>query len=662
MRPEIESLLLDWEERRQRGEVVAVDTLCATDPSNQAELRRWARLLEACDKLLLGTGLEDESLLRLRRVPKTLGPYEVHAVLGGGGMGVVYAGWDPVLQRRVALKVLWPFAPWLTSEERERLDRRFGQEAQVLAQLKHPYIVPIYAATVQPSGCCIVMEQVRGGSLVQHRERLAAAGPHAVAAFVEKVARAVHHAHENGILHRDLKPANILLDEAGEPRVSDFGLAKILREEGDGWIEERESGPPSFLYPPSSLHPCSLTQPGQVLGTPVYMAPEQFDPALGPMDRTTDVWSLGVVLYELLTGRRPFEGETREALSAAVRGKRPVPPRKRRPGIPRKLASIVMRCLAKNPLHRYPTAEALADALAQWRRRRRLFQWSLTCLGIVTAAVAVLGLIVCASQPERRYERRTGPILTRLERGEEVELIRSDDEVPAHRIRCGEAHTRVGRTPEGITVSSPALGVVEFLPRVPAGHYRVVAELRHDLGYSWTNGMGGVGVTFSGQHVRSPAGTQHVIGFVSFDDWIEVARTPPLPEDRREGRALMQLLWYLDAPTNNSSPFKMDVALPSHESAYYKPPPRGAQPLRTVYLEIGPNGTTALWEGKEKPLLGPLSPDFCRMAGGWFRKHNPECEGVDFSPLYHPVVGVLVAGGQCTVHRLRVVPLPNPSE
>jgi WD40 repeat protein len=264
-------------------------------------------------------------------------------------MGVVYKARHRDLQRVVALKTLRAGA-YADPEARVRL----WTEAEAVARLQHPNIIQVFeVGTAEP--CAgepypspfLALEYVDGGSLAQHAK--VPLPPARAAALVETVARAVHVAHQAGILHRDLKPANVLLTAGGEPKIADFGLAKQFGAERD--VGGR-----------------FVTQAGRVVGTPEYMAPEQL---IGdPLAASVDIYALGVMLYELLTGRVPYCGATPEDTLYLLRTADPVPPRRLQPSLPRDLETICLKALQKSPAARYATAEELADDLARWRSGR----------------------------------------------------------------------------------------------------------------------------------------------------------------------------------------------------------------------------------------------------------------------------------------------------
>lgn len=271
--------------------------------------------------------------------PERLGDYELLDVIARGGMGVVYKARQGSLDRNVALKVIAD-GPLADTTDRER----FRIEAEAGARLDHPNIVPVYEQGEWKGNAYFTMELIEGGSLAEHGGRFRKR-PREAARLVEIVARAVHHAHERGVLHRDLKPANILLDEEGNPHVTDFGLAKLLTStEGKG----------------------SLTETGAIVGTADYMAPEQLDGTSSKVTTSCDVYGLGALLYELATGRRPFQGTTVLNVLDHIRTRDPRRPTSVNRRVDRDLEIICLKCLEKDPEKRYPSAEALADDLRRY--------------------------------------------------------------------------------------------------------------------------------------------------------------------------------------------------------------------------------------------------------------------------------------------------------
>src|SRR5262245_10042190 len=265
-----------------------------------------------------------------------LGDYELLEVVGRGGQGVVYRAHQKSLNRTVALKMI-SVGSWAT----EAHLKRFRREAEAAASLEHPGIVPIYEVGESDGSCYFSMRFVEGGQLDEVVRRTPMSIRQA-AELMAKVARTVHYAHAHGILHRDIKPGNILLDAKGEPHLTDFGLARLVESES------------------------SVTHTLDVLGTPSYMAPEQAVGNNAAVSSVTDVYGLGAVLYQLLTGRPPFAGGTTYETIKLLEDTEPRQPRLLNPKIERDLSTICVKCLEKDPKRRYSSALALAEDLERW--------------------------------------------------------------------------------------------------------------------------------------------------------------------------------------------------------------------------------------------------------------------------------------------------------
>jgi serine/threonine-protein kinase len=315
-----------------------------------------------------------------------VGRFRILRPLGQGAHGMVFLAHDPLLGREVALKV--PRAEALVTPE---LRERFHREARAASGLDHPNVVPVHEAGADGPVCYIASAYCPGISLAQwlrEREGLVPAG--AAAALLAALADGVQHAHGRGVIHRDLKPSNVLLAEGGVPRITDFGLAKLLAADDS-----------------------QQTETGAILGTPSYMAPEQAAGGRAAVGPTADVYALGAILYEVLTGRPPFRGESGLEILMQARTCEPVPPGRLRPGLPRDLETICLKCLEKDPQRRYRTARELADDLGRFQRgepiaarpagrRERLVKWArrrpalaglIAVAASAAAALAALGTL-----------------------------------------------------------------------------------------------------------------------------------------------------------------------------------------------------------------------------------------------------------------------------
>jgi WD40 repeat protein len=382
-------VLADFLDALGRGDRVDLPAWQARYPAFAAELAELVAARQEIGEALgetppdggPGTGLACEA-------PPlgVLGDYELLEELGHGGMGRVYKARQRGLGRLVALKVIRAGAAATGADL-----LRFRTEAEAAARLDHPNIVPVYEVGAHDGQPYLAVRYVEGGPLSRHLARFRA-DPRAAAAVVATLARAVHHAHQRGVLHRDLKPGNVLLEwrdgDAGPPvpHVSDFGLARLL---------DQDPG---------------LTQAGDLVGTPSYMAPEQASGGGAAVTTATDVHGLGAILYALLTGRPPFAGPTVLETLEQVKGREPAPPRQLNPKADRDLETVCLTCLAKEPRRRYASALALAEDLESWlghrpiaarpaNARERLAKWvrrhpaasAFACVGaaLVVAALAV---------------------------------------------------------------------------------------------------------------------------------------------------------------------------------------------------------------------------------------------------------------------------------
>ena len=266
-------------------------------------------------------------------IGRTLGGYRIVEQIGIGGMAMVFKAYDAAMDRYVALKVL----PEVYASDPTYVER-FKREAKAIARLEHFHILPVYAFGEEGGTTYLVMRYLPTGTLTERLRQ----GPLPLAEaarILGQVADALDYAHRQGILHRDVKPSNILLDADGNAYLTDFGIAKIVQAAAN------------------------LTGTGTFVGTPAYMSPEQCMVSSVDLTPATDIYSLGVVLYEMLTGRVPYQAETPLAVIRMKVMNEPLPPpRSLRPDLPEEVEAVILRALAHEPVHRYPSCTALTDA------------------------------------------------------------------------------------------------------------------------------------------------------------------------------------------------------------------------------------------------------------------------------------------------------------
>lgn len=476
---EVKRLLAEAMEKPTAERSAYLDRAC-TDPDMRREVDSLLLAHEEGDSgAMAGLTQEIESPHILKKGSQ-LGPYEIVDRIGAGGMGVVYRARDRRLERDVAIKL---FLPGVQIEEKART--RFRKEALALARLNHPNIAAVYDVGEQNGTEYLVMEYVPGQSLAERVKSGMLPASEALS-LTEEVARALQEAHDNGIVHRDLKPANIIVTPKGHAKVLDFGLAKLLTRD----VAKDASSP--------------YSETTGLVGTPLYMSPEQAEGIA--VDSRSDIWSLGVVLYESLAGKPPFDGSGGVGVLRAIVEQTPKPLRELRPDVPKDVERIVSRALEKQASNRYPSAGEMAQDLSSEllrmtapaappapRELRLSLRYAIPGLAFIAVVVAMGAWLFHRTQQRQWAREQAIPEIAKLQNGHEslaalLLLERAQRVLPADaQLRQMAAQNTsvisVNSSPPGATVEikdylSPnsawyRLGVTPLKNiRVPNGYFR----------------------------------------------------------------------------------------------------------------------------------------------------------------------------------------------
>jgi hypothetical protein len=517
---------------------------------------------------------------------------------------------------------------------------RFQLEARAMAQLDHPNVVPIYGEGAHQGEPYFTMKLFEGGSLAEHRERLRNDVRKAVG-LLGKVARAVHYLHEKGVLHRDLKPSNILLDGQDEPHVGDFGLAKFL----DAELE--------------------LTQTGEVLGTFAYMAPEQAAGRKGEVGPPADVWALGVMLYELLCGRRPFATETREELLHEIRNGEAPSPGSVRPGLDRYLEAVILRCLAKEPAQRFASAAEVADELQRWletgkprtrpassparawraARRRPLLTAAVVFAVLVPFAMVLLGRLLDPERPLRtmQQERAAGRTVRPIDADGRLRWSRWRAGIPVRIYPLGGS--------DGLRFVGPALTLLEVYTDESPAPYEFRAWVRHDGGED-----GEVGVFFGLREYAGPNGP--VLGYCTcaFND----IRATELPLGRKDNPIVVNFNLYRQEDPDRSVPALHPLTIRLGKAQRFLPAclPLRAGPWRQLVVRVTPEDIQTTWKGDTIETAALSRDVFLRRAAAL---HAGCKEVTGAAPEFPPraAVGLFVRDAEVSFKAVEIAPLPT---
>jgi serine/threonine protein kinase len=576
-------------------------------------------------------------------LPVAFGGYVLLEQLGQGGMGVVFKARQESLKRLVALKMV---RTGVYADAQERA--RFQREGEAIARVRHGNVVQIHEFGEHNGQLYFSMELLAGGTLAA-RLNGQPMPPREAVELVRTLARAVHEAHEQGVVHRDLKPGNVLFASDGTAKVTDFGLAKMLDTEDGETISEA------------------------ILGTPAYMAPEQARGEVRAVGPLSDVYALGAILYECLTGQPPFKAETKYRTLELVRTDELVPPSRLRPALPPDLEAICVKCLEKEASRRYPSAAEVADELDRWLRGeptrvrppgfrarswRRAQRHPRASVSVILAfLVPLVGLPVWYYRLEPRkpiweFERQ-------LRRGETVTLIGETGGPRWSRWGIQAGVSNLSRLQDGtFSVFGQDDTLLTLLPD-PQRSYRFGAEVRHERQTS----NGAVGLSFLHSVHDLPYGKEHFFCVLTFND-LEAALPDPITGEMSSPLEfkVVRVTEFRRDGVSEAGPDKIAYVFRRLFVPAWRECP-GKYPWRRLAVEVRPTGVDLYWEEEHlahiphDTILTHCKDTKEELVGGRFVDPLP-----DLHPTFSPrdALGLFVCRGQASFRRVEVKPLSEP--
>jgi eukaryotic-like serine/threonine-protein kinase len=575
-------------------------------------------------------------------VGQVVGPFLLLAQVGEGGMGVVYKAHRMGQEQIVALKLIRGGAQ-AGSEAR----LRFRKEGAAVARLQHPNVVRFFEFGESSGQPYCAMEWVGGGTL---KQRLGdqPMPPREAAELLKTLALAVEYAHGQKVIHRDLKPENVLLTEDDQPRISDFGLAKLLDDGGEG-----------------------PTLSGMILGTPSYMAPEQAAGLVRLIGPATDVYALGVILYRCLTGRVPFKGDSRADTLRMVQEEEPSPPSRRTPEIPAGLDAICLKCLEKQPAQRYTSAEALAEDLDRWLRSGRAFavrgvvgqclrvirrRWKLMVAALLAVTIAAAA---AAAIHLRDPDRPLRQIEADLRAGKTVTLIGETGGPKWSRWLVGGASSRASVTSDGtFSVQSLTPSLLQVVPDSQTDHYQFKAQVRHVK----SDNSGEVGLFVGQQTYPEKPGTLFFATKLTFNEVCGM----DVPEGnyhlRRRDQRGNEVGLAPNLISEGRDP-QIDWRLLAVAGPWIRPVGENKGSWHDLVITVTPTAFTGEWDGQPFTLTIQTAQEGVSKQAALIRVKHPD------DPFFRRLapevlprggLGLVIERGAASFRRVSVQPLPNP--